>query len=180
MIWTDPVYKERSLVDWIGGALLPVGIEELVPEAKLRAVVKSDLLTGALLFVSEKESDAVVAGVLKATMHHAEEVACFTSYQVLRGLTLQRKWSNSDTAVQALETPDVLILYDAKGMTLTQETTLDRALTSRGFRPPRVTVIVGNPALFTHTQTAYGEKRTYALRSKAPKKSAARRDKRTD
>ena len=174
MIWEEPTFKERSLEEWIAGVPLPIGIEQLVPHGKLRDAVKKYLLKGVLIIADEKISDAVVAAVLKGLKDHADEVVCFTTSQVLRGLAQRPKWNSPDVAASSLEIPDLLVIYGTKGMTREEERTLDRALAARGFRPPRVTVLVGDPGAFTHVRDAYGENRTHEFRSKTSKKGAGR------
>ena len=174
MIWEEPTFKDsRSLQEWIEGIPLPIGIEKHAAEKKLPKQVEN-VLQGVLLIADERKSVDVVAGVLNALKDHADEIACFTTSQVLRGLSRLPKWKGPDEAVEIIEVPDVLIIYGTKHMTPNEERVLDRALAARGFRPPRVTVLIGNPSAFTHVRDAYGEERTYEFRGKAPKKGAER------
>lgn len=173
MIWEEPTHAARSLDDWIEDIPLPIGIERLVAKVKLPEAIQ-DPLKGFLLIADEERGEDAVAGVLNRLKDHADDVACFTTSQVLRGLDRRPKWNQVDVSCQAVEAPDVLIIYGTKGMTRAEERILDRALMVRGYRPPRVTVLVGTAEAFTHVRDSYGEARTYELRRKASKKSPKR------
>jgi len=169
MIWEEPIYKERSLEEWIEEVTLPVGIEKHAAKAKLPKEV--NLLAGALVIADEKRSEEVVGGVLRILKNHADEVACSTVSQVLRGLARFPRWNRPDITT-VLEAPDLLIVYGTRSIAGDEERLVDRALMARGFRPPRVTVLIGKTGTFPHLRDAYGESRTHEFRSKASKKGS--------
>lgn len=169
MIWEKPIYKERSLAEWIEGVTLPVGIEKHVEKASLRKEVH--LLMGAVVIADETRSEEVVAGVLRKLKNHADEVVCSTISQVLRGLARFPRWNRQDITT-VLEAPDLLIIYGTRSISRDEEKVADRALMARGFRPPRVTVLVGKTGTFPNLRDAYGESRSYEFRSKASKKGS--------
>lgn len=171
MIWEKKVFEHRSLEEWIEGIPLPIGIEELVPTAKLLPVIQKQLLKGVLLLTDPDIGNHVVAGVLKGLKDHAEDMVCFTASQALLGLERRRKWSEADIVPTTFEAPDLLILLAADSLRPFEEQTIDGVLASRGLRPPRVTVLVGKPGGFPVIRGIYGENRTHELRSKTTKKS---------
>lgn len=176
MIWDKPQYKHRTLEEWLEGAGLPIGIEKHVETATLPKKVKEKIKEGVLLIVSDEknEKDHVVAAVIRSLKDHADEVAFFTTSQALRGLSRPQRWDNADAAAHSLEDPDLLILTNTDGMTKREEEILDRTLVARGYRPPRVTVLVGKTGIFRYVCKAYGKDRTYELGSSSAAKGAGR------
>lgn len=171
MIWEEPIYKERSLSQWLDEVTLPPGIEQLVPHAKLPKAISQSLPMGALLLVQREEGDGAIAGVLNVLRNHADDVICLTASQAHHGLTRRQRWNEIDFVVEYLEAPDIVIVLNTIGMMPSEERILDRALVARSLGHPKVTVLVGKVDAFPHVQGGYGKNRTYEIRTKTSKKS---------
>lgn len=171
MIWKEPIFKHRTLSEWIENNPLPIGIENLVANAEPPKNM-GNILRGILVITPLIESEDVVVGVLKSLKNHADEILCCTSFQVLDGLAQRRSRGRSNVPADFLETPDLLIIYDVEHLESYDEKNIDRALVARGMRPPKVTIIIGDTKGFSSTRKSYGADRFYEFRSKTSKKSS--------